>query len=436
MGERVVITGLGVVSPNGVGIKSFLDGLKEGRSGVKFINELKNLNFGCQIGGIPDISKAYYNKIVDYYGINKGSESIRFACLAGLEAWEDAGFKIPEYDSSDVNFDAGAIIGTGIGSIDLAGKKLIPLVDSGNIKKLRSNIVEQMMISGPSSQLGGILALGNLTTANSNACSTGTDAIINGYERIKMGKAKRMIVGGTDGYSPYYWSFFDNMRITTRDFNEMPESGSRPMNSLASGFVPGAGAGALLLEEYKSAKNRNAKIYAEIAGGFQNSGGQRNGGSMTAPNSDGVTSCIKGALKDAGINGADIDCISGHLTSTKADLKEIENWIKALNRKGKEFPYINSLKSLIGHCLGASGAIESIASVLELYHNFIHPNLNCNEIQSQITNLIDKEKIPAFTLKNQNLNYIAKASFGFGDVNSCLILKKITTNYDLENKVD
>ena len=280
------------------------------------------------------------------------------------------------------------------------------------------------MISGSSSRLGGLLALGNYNFANSNACSTGTDAIIHGYERIKLRKAKRMLVGGTDGYSPYYWSFFDNMRITAPNFNEYPKAASRPMDTKASGFVPAAGAGALLLEELESAKRRKAIIYAEIIGGHQNSGGQRNGGSMTAPNSTGVKNCIKGALDDARISGDNIDCISGHLTSTKADQMEIKNWTKALNRLGNEFPYINSIKSMIGHCLGASGAIETIAAVLEIYHGFIHPNINCDEIQPQINSLINKDRIPTTVIKNCQVNYIAKASFGFGDVNSCLILKK------------
>ena len=102
------------------------------------------------------------------------------------------------------------------------------------------------------------------------------------------------------------------------------------------------------------------------------------------------------------LNGQDIDCISGHLTSTKADLMEIKNWSKVLNRAGKEFPYLNSLKSMIGHCLGASGAIESIAAVLELYHNFVHPNLNCNDLQSQITSLVDQVQIPAWACEELN----------------------------------
>ena len=103
---------------------------------------------------------------------------------------------------------------------------------------------------------------------------------------------------------------------------------------------------------------------------------------------------------------------------------EIKNWTKALNRLGNEFPYINSIKSMIGHCLGASGAIETIAAVLEIYHGFIHPNINCDEIQPQINSLINKDRIPTTVIKNCQVNYIAKASFGFGDVNSCLILKK------------
>ena len=315
-----------------------------------------------------------------------------------------------------------------MGSIDIAGEVVIPNVNAGQINKLRSNIVEHMMISGASSQLAGILALGNLSTANSNACSTGTEAILFGFDRIKSGRAKRMLVGGTDGYSPYYWSFFDNMRILTREYNTEPKSGSRPMSNTASGFVPSAGAGVLVLEDLESAEKRGAQIYAEIGGGYINSGGQRNGGSMSSPNTEGIERCIIGALKEANISGDEIDLVSGHLTSTKADLLEVKSWSKALNRSKGDFPYINSLKSMIGHCLGASGAIETIAAVLQISNDFIHPNINCEDVQDKILDITELSQIPITTHENVSVNCIAKASFGFGDVNSCLILKKYNSN--------
>ena len=272
--------------------------------------------------------------------------------------------------------------------------------------------------------LSGILATGNLCTSNSNACSTGAEAVLMGFEHIRQGKAKRMMVGSTEGYSPYYWAAFDALRVTATNFNDLPTKASRPMSGSADGMVPACGAGILILEELEFALSRNANIYAEIAGGFLNCGGQRNGGTMTAPSPEGVIRCITQALKDANISADKIDCISGHLSSTMADPIEIKNWTLALQRKGKSFPYINSLKSMTGHCLGATGAIETIAAVLELKEQFIHPSINCEDIHPEIAELIDGNRIPQTIIKNAEINYLAKTSFGFGDVNACMILNK------------
>jgi len=194
------------------------------------------------------------------------------------------------------------------------------------------------------------------------------------------------------------------------------------MSSDSSGFVPGAGAAALVLEDLETALKRGAKIYAEVLGGNINSGGQRMSGTMTRPNSEGVKRCIADAVADAGITSKEIDLIAGHLTSTMGDVLEVENWSQALGRKGKEFPYINSLKSMIGHCLGASGAIELVAAILQLHKGFIHASLNSEDLHSKIISCIDREKIP-LDIKEKTVNIVAKSSFGFGDVNSCVVLK-------------
>ena len=162
----------------------------------------------------------------------------------------------------------------------------------------------------------------------------------------------------------------------------------------------------------------------EILGGNLNSGGQRGDGSMTAPNSIAVQKCIKDAVVNAGINSKEIDLIDGHLTATSKDSLEVKNWSEALQRKGKDFPYINSLKSMTGHCLAASGAVESVASVIELQNGFIYPSINCEDVHPEIESLIDKNKIPQSMIVPEKLNIIAKASFGFGDVNACVIFKK------------
>ena len=279
------------------------------------------------------------------------------------------------------------------------------------------------MTSGVSAYLGGILGLGNQVTTNSSACTTGVEAILMGFDRIKAGYAKRMLVGGTSDEGPYVWAGFDAMRVLTYKHNESPTSGSRPMSATASGFVPGSGAGALVLESLESALERNARIYAEVLGGEVNSGGQRNEGSMTAPNSEAVQRCIKKAMENSNVDPKEIDAINGHLTATSKDFTEIENWSKALGLKGGDFPYINALKSMTGHCLSASGAIESVASVLQIHQNFLFPTINCEDLNPEIIALIAEDKIPQKMLETE-VTLVAKASFGFGDVNGCILFKK------------
>jgi 3-oxoacyl-(acyl-carrier-protein) synthase len=243
------------------------------------------------------------------------------------------------------------------------------------------------------------------------------------FERIKSGKAKRILAGSTSDSGPYIWAGFDAMKVCTFRHNTTPENGSRPMSASASGFVPGSGAGALLLEDLEVALSRGAKIYAEVLGGNTNSGGQRGLGTMTAPNPIAVQKCIEDALKNAGIASDEIDAINGHLTATSKDSLEIQNWSRALDRKGNDFPLINSLKSMVGHCLSAAGSIESVATILQLHHGFVFPNTNCEDLHPEISAIIDASKIPQQLIQKE-INIIAKASFGFGDVNGCVIFKK------------
>jgi 3-oxoacyl-(acyl-carrier-protein) synthase len=421
MKNRVVITGLGVVAPNGVGLQDFTNAIKTGKSGITFHHHLNDKGFSCCIGGIPTISD---EKISEYLtplqlrGFN--STSILYGCIAAIDAWKDAGFLVDE--NSNLDYDSGIIFGTGTSGIEKF-REAIYQIDNQNVRRLGSTSVVQTMASGISAYLGGILGIGNQVTTNSSACTTGTEAILLGFERIQNGKAKRMLVGSSSDSSLYSWGGFDAMKVMTYKHNETPEKGSRPMSETASGFVPGSGAGAMILESLESALERNATIYAEVLGGNINAGGQRNGGTLTAPNAEAVQKCIKDALIDANISADKIDAINGHLTATSKDSLEIENWTEALNRKGADFPHINSLKSQVGHCLAASGAIESVASVLQIKDQFVFPNINCEDVHPDISALISKEKIPTKMIE-KNIQIVAKASFGFGDVNACVIFKK------------
>lgn len=421
MNNRVVISGLGVVAPNGVGIDEFTKAIKKGSSGIAFHQSLKDNGFSCCIGGIPKVTedkKLEYLTPLQLRGFN--STSILYGCMAGIDAWRDAGFDVNE--KSELDYGSGLIFGTGISGIEKL-REAIYKIDDQKVRRLGSTTVLQTMASGISAYLAGILGLGNQVTTNSSACTTGTEALLIGFERIKNGKAKRMLVGSSSDSSLYTWGGFDAMKVMSYKHNESPQKGSRPMSETASGFVPGSGSGALVLESLESALERKAKIYAEVLGGNINSGGQRNGGTLTAPNSQAVQKCIKNALIDAGVSSNEIDLINGHLTATSKDALEIENWAKALQRKGDDFPHINSLKSMIGHCLSAAGAIESVASVIQLKEQFIFPNINCEDIHPEISKMIAKDKIPQKLVKKE-INIIAKASFGFGDVNACVILKK------------
>ena len=340
--------------------------------------------------------------------------------MAGIDAWKDAGFLVDE--TSELDSDSGIIFGTGNSGIEKL-REAIYKIDENQVKKLGSTSVVQTMSSGISAYLGGILGIGNQVTTNSSACTTGTEALLMGFERIQNGKAKRMLVGSSSDSSLYTWGGFDAMRVMTYKHNDFPEKASRPISESAAGFVPGSGAGALILESLESALERKATIYAEVLGGNINAGGQRNGGSLTAPNASAVQKCIMDAMKDAGISSEEIDAINGHLTATSKDDLEIENWTKALQRNGTNFPYINSLKSMIGHCLAASGAIESVASVLQIKHQFLFPNINCEDVHPAISAMISTDKIPTKMI-SKNIHIVAKASFGFGDVNACVIFKK------------
>ncbi|MBS7231639.1 beta-ketoacyl-[acyl-carrier-protein] synthase family protein [Flavobacterium psychroterrae] len=421
MKKRVVITGLGVAAPNGVGIPAFTKALKNGESGIRHDAQLEQLQFSCQIAGQPQISdelKSQYFTELELRGFN--STGILYGVIAGIEAWKDAGLTIENNENPD--WDSGTIFGSGTSGIDKF-RESIYKIDELQVRRLGSTVVAQTMNSGVSAYLGGKLGLGNQVSTNSSACATGTEAIMMAFDRIQSGQAKRILAGSTGDSGPYIWAGFDALRVCSSKYNDNPELGSRPMSGSAAGFVPGSGAGALVIEELETALERGATIYAEILGGNVNSGGQRGNGSMTAPNSTAVQRCITGALNNAGIAATQIDAINGHLTATTKDSLEIENWTKALGLSGADFPHINSLKSMTGHCLSAAGSIESVATVLQLHEGFIFGNTNCEDLHPEITALIDPLKVPLKTI-NSNPDIIAKASFGFGDVNASIIFKK------------
>jgi len=420
MNSRVVITGLGVIAPNGCGLDDFSAAIKNGVSGIRFDPRLRDLLFSCQLAGEPQVSDELINGGFSALELrNFNSTGILYGVLAGIEAWKHAGLPI---DLTEPDYDSGSVFGAGSSGIDKF-RESIYKIDQLQMRKLGSTVVIQTMLSGITAYLGGKLGMGNQVTTNSSACITGVESILMGFDRIRTGRAKRMLCGSTSDSGPYIWAGFDAMKVCTYKFNDRPAEGSRPMSALASGFVPGAGSGALLLESLDSALDRGVPIYAEVLGGHINSGGQRGNGSITAPNGQAVQRCIQQALKETGVSAAEVDVINAHLTATSKDPDEIFNWSAALDRKGANFPYVSALKSMTGHCLSGSGSIECVSAVLQLYEDFLFPNLNCEDLHPRITDCIDQQSIPQKLIRKE-LNILAKASFGFGDINACILFKK------------
>ena len=419
--KRIAVTGMGVISPIGNTLGDFEAALQAGQSGIRKFEALAELNFKCQVGGIPPGVESIATSYFDEEERMAMNNCMTYACIAAIDAWTDAGLELPERPSSDVLWDTGAVVGSGAGGVETLGSRVVPLTDAGQVKRLGSMCVEQIMSSNLSAKIGGLFGLGNQVTSNSSACATGAEAIYMATERIRNGKAQRMLAGGAEGVSRYIWSAFDAMRVLARKFNDRPSEASRPMSASAGGFVPSAGAGILVLEELDSARERGARIHAELLGGAVNSGGHRNGGSMTAPNASGVQRCIVAALSDAGVDGGEIDAISGHLTGTFADPVEVVNWSRSLGRPAEDLPWITAPKSIFGHALGAAGAIETVAAILMLRGGYVHPSCNCEDLHPEVEPYADSV---AHELKEvPDMRTVIKSGFGFGDVNCSLVFR-------------
>jgi 3-oxoacyl-(acyl-carrier-protein) synthase len=421
MNKRVVVTGVGILAPNGSTKEEFCAALKVGKSGIKHWEHLKEGGFSCQIGGIPELSQERIKEYLTDEDLLAMNQTMVYTAVASIDAWRDAGFTYDKNDRSSYDPDTGAIIGTGFGGGESAIDKVAPRLLDKKIARMGSTAVEQSMSSGPVAKLAGLLGLGGKVSTLSSACTTGTEAIIDAFNYIQMGKYDRMLAGGAECAHPGVWGGFDAMRVTNRKMNDNPEKASRSLSASASGFVPGSGAGVLILESLDSALARGAKIYCEILAGELNCGGHRNGGSMTAPSPSGVQACIKRTVKSAGIKPEDITAINGHLTATMADPHEVRNWAAALGLPPEKMPLIQATKSMIGHGLGAAGGLECVAVALQLKYQFLHKTINCEDLHPEIE---PWRASVNYETKEMSVNIIAKSSFGFGDVNGCLIFKK------------
>ena len=228
--RRVVVTGLGVIAPNANGVADFELALRKGRSGIKHQESMVEAKFGCTVAGSPEGVDELCQSTFTEEELLAMNMNHRYASLAAIEAWQDAGLERPARDSDEVDWDSGAILGTGIGGMDTIAEKVVPLTNAGKVKRMGSTSVEQVMASGISARISGQLALGNQVTTNSSACSTGTEALVMGLERIRAGRAERMLCGGAEAASHYIWAGFDAMRVLNRNSNDAPEKASRPMS--------------------------------------------------------------------------------------------------------------------------------------------------------------------------------------------------------------
>lgn len=426
--NRVVVTGMGIIAPNGLNLNEFCNALKEGKSGIHFVKEMEEMGFRCNVAGNLPLTSDYIDSKIPGPHQKRMGQTMIVALLAAMECVDNAGFSIEEL-SADFSlsaekppkWDIGCIVGAGTNGTEILIKDASQKILSKNIKRLGISIIEKTMTSGVSSKIAGVFGLGNKVTTNSSACCTGAEAILDAYYHIKSGRAKAMICGGAEGGGPYVWAGFDAMRILNSKFNDTPEKAARPFSVSSNTFIPGSGAGLLFLETLESARQRGAKIYAEILGGASNCGGQRLGGTMTAPNSTAVKKCIKDAMKNAKITAKEIDYINGHLTGTKGDPIELINWQEALGRDHTNFPYINGTKALIGHGIGAAGALEMIATILQLKEGFIHSAINSEDLYPELANY--RKWIPLERV-DKKIKTAIKASFGFGDVNCVLIARR------------
>jgi 3-oxoacyl-(acyl-carrier-protein) synthase len=417
--RRVVVTGMGVLAPNATGIPAFEAALREGKSGLAFQPTMAELGMNCQVAGVPKLDEEALASLLFPAQLRAMNLHLKYAAVAAAECWRSAGFELDRERPSDTDWSTGAVIGSGISGVDTLCEIVGPLTDSKQVRRLGSRTVEQSMSSAAAACVSGLLGLGGPVIATAAACASGTAAILEAMWLIRSGRTDRVVAGAAETSSRYTWAMFDAMRVLGREFNDRPEEASRPLSASAGGFIPSAGAGMLMLEARDVALDRGARIYAELLGGASNSGGQRGDGTMTSSNSRGVVRCVRSALVDAGVAPADVHSINGHMTGTTGDAKEVRNLAAAFEMPLSKLPMMNATKSLIGHALGAAGALETIAAILQLAGGFVHASRNCEDLHPDLRELEDR--IPRKTIPHDG-RVTLKTSLGFGDVNTCLVL--------------
>lgn len=411
--RRVVVTGLGVVTPIGTGVEKFWSNLIAGVSGIDTIKRFDPVEVGLTVHIAGEVKDFEPEKYFDKKDAQKVSEFIKFAVAASEEAIKDSGLLESKVDP----YKVGVIIGTGIGGLRDIEEQQKVLMEKGPRR------VSPFFIPyGISNMASGLVAIRygfkgpNYCVVS--ACATGNHAIGDAMRLIQKGDIDVAIAGGCESaITPLGVAGFAAMRaLSTR--NHEPQKASRPFDMERDGFVMGEGAGVLVLEEYEHAKARGAKIYAELVG----YGATDDAYHITAPcvDGEGAYMCMKLALEDARIRPEEVEYINAHGTSTPLNDKSETLAIKRLFGEHAYRLKVSSIKSMIGHLLGAAGAVEAVATVKTVSTGIIPPTINLENPDPEC----DLDYVPNKAIEYP-VNYALSNSFGFGGTNACLVFKRV-----------
>jgi 3-oxoacyl-[acyl-carrier-protein] synthase II len=408
--RRVVVTGLGIVSPLGTGVEKNWQAILEGRSGIRKITRFATDGFASRIAGeVPDFKAEDF---IDAKEIKKMDLFIQYALGAAAMAVEDSGLKIEGEFAEEV----GVIIGVGLCGLDTIEVTHKALLDGGP-RKISPFFIPKVISNLAAGHIAIRYGAKGVNWTPTSACASGTHAIGEAFHLIRRGMQDAVIAGGAESViTPLGVGGFSSMKaLSTR--NDEPERASRPFDKERDGFVVGEGSGVLILEEREQALKRGAKIYAEVIGYAANGDAYH----MTAPSpeGEGAARCMRLALKDAGIAPSDIDYINAHGTSTEYNDANETTAIKTVfGEQAAKLP-VSSTKSMTGHLLGAAGAVEGVYSVLALRDGVLPPTINYENPDPTC----DLDYVPNKARKAA-IEVALSNSFGFGGTNACAIFRR------------
>jgi 3-oxoacyl-[acyl-carrier-protein] synthase II len=407
--RRVVITGLGIVSPVGNTVEEAWQNILAGRSGIAHVTKFDASTFSAQIAG--EVKNFDITDYISAKDARRMDTFIHFGLAAGIQAVRDAG--LDQENSVDLE-RVGVAIGSGIGGLPLIEETKEEYL-AGGIRKVSPFFVPGSIINMISGNLSIIYGFKGPNIAHVSACTTGTHSIGEASRMIEYGDADVMIAGGAEStVSPLGMGGFCAARaLSTR--NDDPTTASRPWDKDRDGFVLGEGAGVMVLEEYEHAKARGARIYAELVGYGMSADAYH----ITAPNSDGPRRSMLNALKNAGLQPSDVQYVNAHGTSTPIGDKNETEAIKLAFGDAAYKLVVNSTKSMTGHLLGGAGGVESLFTVLALHHQISPPTINIFNQDPECD--LD---FCANQAREMNIEYALKNNFGFGGTNGSLVFKR------------